>query len=231
MISILLLAIGIVGGLCFAALATYLNIVRGDALRSVANANTPAECQALVLKFKNLFSISTGAPIVALYIVAALVAVGPLWLYYTATTNQAKLLSRPFEVQGSFSGYDFRHPLCIRLGSVSVESTGAFLVPLWRFSSFDPMPSFSTSGDYQPITVDSIIDQANENIVLTLMNTAGNSQLKAKVDWDQYLVTLQSPIPLIPILHTQARVSNTPTPTKKLPMDLRPASGPATPLH
>ena len=77
------LALCIFCGLSFAGLATWLMTRRGNTIKDILQSSQFKDAQALSLEIKDKIKISSNIPIVALYIVAALVAVGlPTYLSY-----------------------------------------------------------------------------------------------------------------------------------------------------
>lgn len=78
-----ILALCIFCGLSFAGLATWLMTQRGNTIKDILESSHFKDAEALSLEIKDRIKISSNIPIVALYIVAALVAVGlPMYLSF-----------------------------------------------------------------------------------------------------------------------------------------------------
>ena len=77
------LALCIFCGLSFAGLATWLMTRRGNTIKDILESSHFKDAEALSIEIKDKIKISSNIPIVALFIVAALVAVGlPMFLSY-----------------------------------------------------------------------------------------------------------------------------------------------------
>jgi hypothetical protein len=220
----LLLIVGMIGGLCFACLATYLNVVRADALRAVerTKAEAPEEIPALLIQITDKFKITTGAPIVALYILAVIVAVGPVsWFLYL----QAKAPPR-YDITGYFSGYRADKPICLEPSNL-VDNSGSFTLPMW-YSSDDPNPRFaSTVGDYEPITIGATIDSKDQQVFVTITNFQGRSNIRASLNPATREITLASPIPLVYSPPKPLRTSLPTSSPRPVPAQIEPSSNPS----
>jgi hypothetical protein len=80
---IYVLALCIICGLGFAGMATWLMTRRGNTIKDILQSSRFKDAKALSLEVTDKLKVSTNIPIVALYIVAALVAVGlPIYISY-----------------------------------------------------------------------------------------------------------------------------------------------------
>lgn len=80
---IYVLALCIICGLGFAGMATWLMSRRGNTIKDIAQSSQFRDAKALSLEITDKLKVSTNIPIVAMYMVAGLVAVGlPIFISY-----------------------------------------------------------------------------------------------------------------------------------------------------
>lgn len=127
------LALCLVCGLTFAGMATWLMSRRGNTIKDILGSSQFKDAKALSLEVTDKLKVSTNIPIVALYLVAALVAVGlPAYLSYVQSqaTGDAPVLKGQIENYQQLVALDKGEKIYASPVEMSVTGDGRFNIPL-----------------------------------------------------------------------------------------------------
>ena len=127
------LALCLVCGLTFAGMATWLMSRRGNTIKDILGSSQFKDAKALSLEVTDKLKVSTNIPIVALYLVAALVAVGlPIYLSYVQShdSGDAPVLSGQIENYLQLVALDKGEKIYATPVEMSVLGDGRFNIPL-----------------------------------------------------------------------------------------------------
>lgn len=127
------LALCIVCGLSFAGMATWLMTRRGNTIKDILQSSRFKDAKALSLEVTDKLKVSTNIPIVALYIVAALVAVGlPMFISYqgSKSVGDAPVLSGRIQDYRQVVSLDKGEKVYAMPKEMMVLGGGSFDIPL-----------------------------------------------------------------------------------------------------
>jgi hypothetical protein len=135
---IFVLALCIVCGLGFAAMATWLMTRRGNTIRDIMESSQFKDAKALSVEVMDKLKVSTNVPIVALYVVAGLVAVGlPMYVSSVSASRAGspaggKTATLRGEIQNfrSLIAVDKGERVYATPADATVFETGIFTIPL-----------------------------------------------------------------------------------------------------
>jgi hypothetical protein len=130
---IYVLALCIVCGLSFAGMATWLMTRRGNTIKDILQSSQFKDAKALSLEVTDKVKVSTNIPIVAMYIVAALVAVGlPIFISYqqSRTVGDAPVLRGQIKDYRQVVALDKGEKVYASPVEMIVLGDGSFSIPL-----------------------------------------------------------------------------------------------------
>jgi len=152
----------LVAGLGFAGLATWLTTRKGNTLEEIAKSQGLEKAEAIRLEILDKVKLSSNFPIVGLYVVAAIVAMGlPALMVWTSSKTELVAVYLTGSVQRV---HPPNAPVCIEHHSAKPDDGGAFEFPLL----FDLQRSSSLvaieSDAYQPLTLTFEFDRLSNSL-------------------------------------------------------------------
>lgn len=186
-----LMIFGVIMGLAFAGLATWVSLARGKPLQAAADANAGPDRDALMIEVANKFKIQTNSQIVALYIIAAFVAIAPLRPYILPVKYPDTL----FWLSGTFRHYNSGNgTLWLRPQTAVVQDAGDFLYPL-VFPASQSTTGFATdSTNYLPVSIEVVLDPTRTAGQILEVVNGTNTALKGSFDFTEHRIAISSPI-------------------------------------
>jgi hypothetical protein len=130
---IYVLALCIICGLSFAGMATWLMTRRGNTIKDILQSSRFKDAKALSLEVTDKLKVSTNIPIVAMYIVAGLVAVGlPIFISYqqSRTAGDAPVLRGQIKDYRQVVSLDKGEKVYASPVEMIVLGDGSFNIPL-----------------------------------------------------------------------------------------------------
>ncbi len=148
----LMLGLCVLAGVLFAAIAAWLTTQRGNTIQDILNSKN-ANAESLKVEIADKFKLATTIPIVALYIVALVVAVGPIVYWIRVETGRYET----YRVTGKVVEPPPNLYVMVRPPTLSFDKDGSFTadIPVRLDGEGKPdLPSmtFISSDDYeQPV--------------------------------------------------------------------------------
>ena len=213
----------LLAGVAFAAMAVWLTTRKGNTISDVLNSQHFQNAEALRVEVLDKVKVSSNLPIVGLYLVAAVIAIGfPTFLYWYGHRASFVVVF----LSGSFQGA--APTSTSRLYVVSHDSlvdpgAGSFTVPL-VFRDTQPRHDLMIeSRDYLPVGVSVTLDRASD----TLKVRYQNSRSEESVRLQNFTGELPASITLSPAQPLVEPPPNKPSPTSPVPATLAAAVPPA----
>ncbi len=125
----LLAVLSLIVGLGFAWLATWLTTRKGNTIKDVLEADKLKDAEAIRLEIIDQVKISTNIPVVALYIVATIVAIGPIALLLIIPLLQT-YEDDSLTLAGQIASYDSAKKIYVTYEKAGITSGGAFTLPI-----------------------------------------------------------------------------------------------------
>ena len=171
----IILILCVAAGLAFAGLAAYLSTANGNTAEALQKNNPPGQSTALVLRLPGGYELSAGAPVVALYTIAAICGffLPGMFIYLTRAHPPSTVI-----VDGSF---DRRPAKPVVFENPHFYSTGSnFQI------SFDPMQGsqdivVNATPEFGSVTITTEYDRSSGHVIV---NANGASVGDWQVDGD-----------------------------------------------
>jgi Tfp pilus assembly major pilin PilA len=155
----------VIAGLLFAAGAVYLQATRSLTLEGLKGNES-----ALKIEFDK-FSVQTFAPIVGLYVIALICAVGiPAYQEYTTSKN-------PVDDSPVKTSIHIRPRTALNLSVPEARVDTIYPLPLMVYKSHAPLEYSLGSDQYKPVTLQLSYDR-KENVVVVVMESSGARTVK-----------------------------------------------------
>jgi hypothetical protein len=189
-----LMIFGAIMGLAFAGLATWVSLARGKALEKVAGANRGPDRDTLMVQVADKFKIQTNSQIVALYLIAAFVAIAPL---RQVVFPPSQVPATRFWVYGTFGNYSrSRGSLCVRPADASIDDSGEFRFPLVLSSNSSSTGFATDSPNYQPLSIAVELQPQFQTGTISEVVSGVGTRLKADFDYGTDEINIRAPINL-----------------------------------
>ncbi len=217
------LAACLVAGVVFAAMAVWLTTRKGNTISDVLNSQHFQNAEALRVEVLDKVKVSSNLPIVGLYLVAAVVAIGfPAFLYWYSHRASFVVVFLSGSFQGAVPASTSRLYV-VSHDSLVDPGAGSFTVPL-VFRDTQPRHDLMIeSRDYLPVGVSVTLDRASD----TLKVRYQNSPNEASVHLQNFAGELPASITLSPAQPLLEPPPNQPSPAPALPATLAAAVPPA----
>ncbi len=176
-------------GVIFAALAVWLTTTRGNTISDILKSGDLKDVESIRIEILDKVKLSSAIPIVALYVVAAVVAVGvPLFVYWSSHRDG----SRVFFLSGSVQPAGGRTASDVFLRSpdsvVNVENP-FFSLPI-VFETNKPVLLTLWGPDYEPVPMQVVYDSVAETLRVQFLERGESVPVRER------RATLSQPIPL-----------------------------------
>ncbi len=222
-----IITICLLGGIAFAALAVILTRSKGNTLKDVLNSeafrNQPPESMQIEIdRLQNKFKASAQIPVVALYVVSALVALGVPVLMISKQSNPGGQTCDEGEVtlsgiiQKNTEGNVYLVPT-----DLQIQPSGFFSIPLRK--SETKWDYNIQSEQFSPVTLNVEYEKKENRLYVNLNNVAGDT---LPVDGAANTARLPRPIELAPLPHdtviNRVTISSESAPALAGPAELKP---------
>jgi len=154
----------LVGGIFFAAIAAWLSTRRGNTISDIVNSQKFAEAEAIKIEIFDKVKLTSNIPIVGLYVVAAIVAIGLPAFYFWQLQQETTIISLSGQVEKDQSKKVYVAPK-----EMSIEESGTFEIPI-VYSDRRQTINFE-SPHYSPLTLSISIDKQNNRILVYFSNS------------------------------------------------------------
>ncbi len=149
----ILVVMCLAGGIVFAALAVWLTTQKGNRISDILNSQHMQDAEAIKLEILDKIKLRSNIPIVALYIVAATVAVGlPIYVYHENRSGDSSIT-----LVGRFENVTHGDNVYIIPQQLRVLPGGAFQIPI-MYRPGSQMVNIESPPKYDPITLTIIIN-------------------------------------------------------------------------
>lgn len=153
-----------VGGIFFAAIAAWLSTRKGNTISDILNSQKFADAEAIKIEIFNKIKLTSNIPIVGLYVVAAIVAIGLPAFYFWQIQQEVTIISLSGQVEK-----DQNKKVYVAPKEMSIEESGAFEIPI-VYSDQRQTINFE-SPYYSPLTLSISIDKQNNRIYIYFSNS------------------------------------------------------------
>lgn len=190
----------LVCGIIFAALASWLTTRKGNTIKDVLDSQKFKDAEGIKLEIKKIISISSSYPIIGMYVIAGIIAIGfPSYAYWTIYHDTQNII---------LSGNVLKEPnknVYLVPDNMRIYTSGKFKIPL-RYRSDLQEVNFE-SQFYSPLTLSITIDK-DKNILFVESNDDSIKE-DLNINIESRLASLERPIRLKPA--PQQEISNQPT--------------------
>jgi hypothetical protein len=153
-----------VGGIVFAAIAAWLTTKKGNTISDVLNSQHFDNAEAIKIEIMDKIKLRSNIPIVALYVIAGIVAIGlPAYVYY-----ENKKGDQPVTLHGTILGKERHKKVEVVSADMRVEDSGWFNIPL-MYRSGSQTVNFQ-SQYYEPLTLSVTINKEDDSITVSFSN-------------------------------------------------------------
>jgi hypothetical protein len=185
---------GGVMGLAFAGLATWVSLARGKALEKAAGADPGPDRDTLLVQVADKFKIQTNSQIVALYVIAAFVAIAPL---RQIVFPPPQMPATRYWVYGTFGNYSRnKGSLCVRPADASIDDSGEFRFPIILTSNASSTGFATDSTNYQPVSIAVELEPQLATGRISEVVSGIGKPLKADFDYGSNEIKIHTPINL-----------------------------------
>ncbi len=204
----ILVVLCIAGGIAFAGIAAWLTTKKGNTISDVLNSQNMKDAEAIKIEILNKISLRSSIPIVGLYVVAAVVAIGlPAYVYYMNRSGDA-----PIMLQGRLENIARGDNIFITPAEMRVQPGGVFRIPL-MYRSGSQMVNIE-SLKYNPLTLTIVMNKDSNTVTVSFSNDISRQE-HLKVDdatrtaaLEQGLRLLESPLePLAAVVNKPMAMS------------------------
>jgi hypothetical protein len=202
----MILVLCLAGGIAFAGIAAWLTTKKGNTISDVLKSQNLKDAEAIKVEILDKIKLRSNLPIVGLYLIAAVVALGlPAYTLYLNRSGDPSIT-----VQGTFENKKRNDSILIVPTDMRVEPSGVFTIPLLFRSGTQKVNIESQR--YEPITL-SIKMNRDENSVTVSFSNEKLAPEKIPVDESTRVVEIKQKMPLFESSAGQlAPVVNAPSP-------------------
>jgi hypothetical protein len=222
-----IIIISLIGGIFFAAIAAWLSTRKGNTISDILNSQKFSEAEAIKIEIFNKIKLTSNIPIVGLYVVAAIVAIGLPAFYFWQLQQEVTIISLSGQVEKDQSKKVYVAPK-----EMGIEESGTFEIPI-VYTNRRQTINFE-SPYYSPLTLSISIDKQNNRISVYFSNSELQEEEIALQPGVRNYQILQK-IPLFPsAIPVTETVANTPSEmpeiSPELPTVESPGASRETPL-
>lgn len=210
----------LIGGIFFAGIAAWLSTRRGNTISDIVNSQKFANAEAIKIEIFDKVKLTSNIPIVGLYVVAAIVAIGLPAFYFWQLQKEVSIISLSGQVQKDQSKKVYVAPK-----EMGIEESGIFEIPI-VYTSRRQTINFE-SPYYSPLTLIISIDKQNNRISVSFSNSELKEE-KINLEPGVWNYRLNQKISLF---HTESpateAVANNPSEMPEVSTEMRRLSPPA----
>lgn len=212
-----LLVLSMVCGVLFAFLATWLHTKKGNTISDILRSQKFADAQAIRVEIEGQVKIASNVPIVALYIVGAVMVIAPLgftlWLQLKDVTT--------ITLSGSVKNINPKRKVYVRPVDMWIQESGAFKLPLiYR----DDPQSVNIEGEgYHSMTLEISINKLEKKVSVQITTAGPDSEwVEAVVPLvDGKRASVETAISLSSKVSQETDPANSPSEKKPIRPELR----------
>jgi hypothetical protein len=206
-------------GVIFATLAAWLTTTKGNTISDIAKSPKFGDAEAIKVEILDKVKLSSNLPIVGLYVVAAVVAVGlPAFIYWNTHREASAVVYFSGSVQRPTGGRSV--DLYLRSEDNVVKAgTEFFSMPI-AFRTEQPLILTIWGPDHHPVALKVVLDKVADALRVQVQGREDVVRLQ------EHRADLTKPIPLA-LVTDEPKAPNEPSPQPPLPATLSAAVPPA----
>lgn len=212
----------LVSGILFAGIAAWLSTRRGNTISDILKSQKFENAEAIRLEIFDKVKLSSTIPIVGLYVVAAIVAIGLPVFSFWQLQQEVQIISLSGQINK-----DPDKKVYVAPKEMGIEESGLFELPV-NYTGRRQTINFE-SLYYAPLTISISLDKQNNQMTVTFSN-AELGEETIRLEPGRWNYPLKQRITLMPIAPPAGEtVANLPSEAPRLSADMEDLASPGAP--